>query len=571
MQRATYPFSAIVNQEEMKLALLLAAIDWRLSVLLRGEKGSGKTTTARALAALLPPPAPFVNLPIGATEDRLIGGLHLERTLKGDPVLRPGLLSEAHGGVLYIDEVNLLPAHLGDMLLDTASSGVNVIEREGLSASHATDFVLLGSMNPEEGTLRPQLLDRFALSVDILAIVNPDERQIVVERRIAFERDPLKFADSWHTEQAVLRDSVSEARERLNSIQCPTEILSHISETICESGVRSLRADLALMRASIAYAALANEHAVGAHHVMTVLPLVLAHRNRSSKPQNRSVELPASQPSPTSTSDTKHELERIFEPRKMETPSIKVVFSGEPAKGSSVPAQRNDQGPAVRSRLSEVPRELDLRSTLNHAVIETGFPEPRVSDLHERIRSPHTGTRYIFAVDSSGSHAAKEQMRLVKGAAEGLLAHSFKKGDEVVLIVFRGTSAKVVLEPTQNMEDVTAALEYLPTGGRTPLAHALEVAKAYLTPTAVLVLLTDGRANIASRGGDPWQEALQAATELRCRALVIDTENAAQPLGLSRTLAEALQARYVSLEGLAESAALDLSNQTFQTMPFADY
>src|SRR6202453_4547436 len=173
MKHLVYPFSAIVGQEEMKLALLLAAIDWRISVLLRGDKGAGKTTAARGLATLLPEPGPFIHLPIGATEDRLLGGLHLERALKGDPALKPGLLSEAHGGVLYVDEVNLLPAHLGDMLLDTASSGVNVVEREGLSASHAAEFVLLGSMNPEEGSLRPQLLDRFALAVDIAASLDP--------------------------------------------------------------------------------------------------------------------------------------------------------------------------------------------------------------------------------------------------------------------------------------------------------------------------------------------------------------------------------------------------------------
>src|ERR1700735_3774399 len=216
MRYPVYPCSAIVGQDEMKLALLLAAVDRHISVVLRGEKGSAKTTAARGLAALLPAPSPFINLPIGATEDRLLGGLHLERALKGDPALKPGLLFEAHGGVLYVDEVNLLPAHLGDTLLDTASSGVNVIEREGLSASHAAEFVLLGSMNPEEGLLRPQLLDRFALAVDIAAALDPIERQLVVERRMAFDRDALEFANDWSGDQQLLRDQIAAARRRLN-------------------------------------------------------------------------------------------------------------------------------------------------------------------------------------------------------------------------------------------------------------------------------------------------------------------------------------------------------------------
>src|ERR1700733_3235276 len=197
MKHPWYPFSAIVGQEEMKLALLLAAVDWRISVVLRGDKGAGKTTAARGLAALLPSPSPFINLPIGATEDRLLGGLHLERALKGDPALKPGLLSEAHGGVLYVDEINLLPAHLGDALLDAASSGINTVEREGLSASHPAEFVLLGSMNPEEGSLRPQLLDRFALSVTVCAPLDPAERQLVMERRMAFDRAPASFLEEW--------------------------------------------------------------------------------------------------------------------------------------------------------------------------------------------------------------------------------------------------------------------------------------------------------------------------------------------------------------------------------------
>src|SRR5580693_735780 len=280
MKPPVYPFSAIVGQNDMKLALLLAAVDWRLGVLLRGDKGAGKTTAARGLAMLLPEPAPFINLPIGATEDRLLGGLHLERALKGEPVLKPGLLSEAHRGVLYIDEINLLPAHLGDALLDTAASGVNVIEREGLSASHPAEFVLLGSMNPEEGLLRPQLLDRFALAVDITASLDPGERQVVVERRIAFDRDAAQFSNDWSEDQKLLRHQVAGARERLNSILCTSDILRHTSVTVCENGVRSLRADLAVMRAAVAYAALVGDVAVEAKHVETVLPLVLAHRAR---------------------------------------------------------------------------------------------------------------------------------------------------------------------------------------------------------------------------------------------------------------------------------------------------
>jgi magnesium chelatase subunit D len=555
MKPADYPFSAIVGQNDMKLALLLAAVDWRLGVLLRGEKGAGKTTAARGLAALLPEPAPFINLPIGATEDRLLGGLHLERALKGDPVLRPGLLSEAHRGVLYVDEINLLPAHLGDALLDTAASGVNVVEREGLSASHPAEFVLLGSMNPEEGLLRPQLLDRFALAVDITASLDPDERQVVVERRLAFDRDATGFVRDWSEEQQQVRERIVGARERLKGIVCPGEMLRQISVTICERGVRSLRADLAVVRASIAYAALVSDQSVQAGHVATVLPLVLAHRARE---KGQSAPPPAQQlppPQREGSSEDKPEeaMDRIFAPRPMETPVVLVGHEQTGMRGTSTSLSQKSPGPIVGNRRTESPGELDLRATLNHALLETGTIQPRASDLHEQVRKPKAGTRYLFVIDSSGSHAAQERMRLVKGAAAGLLARSFKKDDEVAMIVFRGVAAQVVLEPTRIVGDATTALEYLPTGGRTPLAHALDLARTYITPWTLLILLTDGRANVALGTGDPWQEAIEIASGLRCAALVIDTENAAQPLHRSLKLAEALRGKYVALENLEES------------------
>jgi magnesium chelatase subunit D len=548
MKPAAYPFSAIVGQDEMKLALLLAAVDWRISVVLRGEKGSAKTTAARGLAALLPSPSPFINLPIGATEDRLLGGLHLERTLKGDPALKPGLLSEAHGGVLYVDEINLLPAHLGDALLDAASSGVNVVEREGLSASHAAEFVLLGSMNPEEGTLRPQLLDRFALAVDIRASLDPALRQTVVERRLAFEQNPANFHAEWLPMEEQLRDQVSEARKRYAGVTCSKEILAQISESVCAAGVRSLRADLAAVRSSIAYAALTGDESISPQHVETVLPLVLAHRasDRSRPPASHS------QPPPPRPDDdspgARDGLARIFAPREVETFDLRPSFEDSSARGISASAPASQPGPVTGVRRTETPIELDLRATLNHALVETGNIQPRMADFHERVRTPTGGTRYLFLIDSSGSHAAQERMRLVKGAALNLLTLSFKSGDEVAIIVFRGTSAQVLLEPSQSLQEAGTALEYLPTGGRTPLADALNLAKIYLTPATVLILLTDGRANVPLGTGDPWQEALDVASQIKNRALVIDTENSTERLGRPLKLAEALAAQYVRLE-----------------------
>jgi magnesium chelatase subunit D len=556
MKRATYPFAAVVGQDEMKLALLLAAVDWRLGVLLRGDKGSGKTTTARGLAALLPARGPFINVPIGATEDRLLGGLHIERAIKGDPVLKPGLLSEAHGGVLYIDEINLFPAHLGDALLDTAASGINLVEREGLSASHPAEFVLLGSMNPEEGSLRPQLLDRFALSVTISASLDPAERRLVMERRMAFERDPDHFVALWSAEEAATRARIVNARETLASIQCPSEMLEHISKLVCENGAQSLRADLAVMRASIAYAAMMGDHIVESRHIEAALPLALAHRSRKNQNHPPS---PPSMPKPGKpgaknetppSGEVRGTPERIFPVRTVETPALQLVDAVGSGNGSASTVEGRS-GPAIGSRQSDDPKELDLRATLAHALRETGTIEPKIIDLHERIREPNSGTRYLFVIDSSGSHAVRERMRLVKGAAVGLLTRSFKRGDEVAIIVFRGTSAEVVLEPTAILADALTTFDYLPTGGRTPLAHGLALAKSYTTPRTILIVMTDGRANFPLQGDDPWQDTLDVARDFRCSSLVVDTEALEHPVGQVKALAEALQARCVSLDELS--------------------
>ncbi len=560
MRPPAYPFAAIVGQPEMKLALLLAAVDWRLGVLLRGDKGSGKTTTARALAALLPSPAPFINLPIGATEDRLLGGLNLDRTLKGDPVLKPGLIAEAHGGVLYIDEINLLPAHLGDALLDTAASGIHIVEREGLSATHPAAFILLGSMNPEEGSLRPQLLDRFALSVTVHAPLDPSERQLVTQRRIAFERDPTLFASDWSEAQHILQSQIAAARTMLPTIACSSDMMQHISTTICDHGIRSMRADLAVVRAAVAHAALSGDSHVQPHHIDAVLPLALAHRTADKKRSSPPPAPPPHTPQPTDTNTPQQPpppsqnptQERIFAPANLQTPTLDIHSN--PAKNTpgSTPSKASSTGPITGTRKTDIPIELDLRATLNHALLETGQLQPRLTDLHERIRKPHTGTRFLFVIDSSGSHAAQQRMRLVKGAISSLLHRSFRQHDEVCMIVFRGTSAQTVLEPSQRLADALDTLEYLPTGGRTPLAAALQHACGYLTPSTLLILLTDGHANVAPQNGDPWHEALLAARHIHTSAVLVDTDSAAQQHGPCAELANILGAHHLTLADLAD-------------------
>jgi magnesium chelatase subunit D len=554
MIRSAYPFAAIVGQEQMKLALLLAAVDWRLGVLLRGDKGAGKTTAARALAELLPKPGRFVNLPIGITEDRLLGGMDLSSTLKGEPALRPGLVAEANGGVLYVDEVNLLPDHLADALLDAAATGISTVEREGFSATQEARFVLMGSMNPEEGSLRPQLLDRFALVADIAAAGLVTERREIVERRTLYDSDPSLFAAQWREQQISLQRRIVAARGTLPAVRCSTAMLDHISTIVCDHGVISLRADLAIARASCAQAALLGCKEVTEEHIDIVLPLALTHRMaRSSEkpplPKTSPSRLPQAPEQSRETDQTDEMTEQRFSPLLLRTPELRwTVDNGE--SGAAEARKGKAPGPVVRSRKSEQPAELDPRSSVLESVVRTGQATPRLQDLYERVREPLVGSRFLFVVDSSGSHAARERMRAVKGAVAGLIERSLRRRDEVAIVVFRGESAEVLVEPTSDVSTVAAALEYLPTGGRTPLAHALELASGFVTTETLLVLITDGRANVPYGGTDAWHDALQAAIKIQCPALVVDTESNENAFGKARGIADAMQAEYISLAEL---------------------
>jgi magnesium chelatase subunit I len=316
MARPPFPFSAIVGQEEMKQALLIAAVDPAVGgVMVFGDRGTGKSTAARALAALLPDirvvkgcrynsdpeapgplppgsegldrrksekrPVPFVDLPLGATEDRVVGALDIEAALnRGEKAFEPGLLARAHRGFLYIDEINLLEDHIVDLLLDVAQSGENIVEREGLSVRHPARFVIVGSGNPEEGELRPQLLDRFGLSVEVKTPPDLSSRIAVVRRRDAYEQDPEGFAESHRAMDAKVARAIASARKALAGVAVPDSLLERAAELSIALGTDGLRGELTMMRAARALAALNRKRAVTDAELRAVAPMALRHRLR---------------------------------------------------------------------------------------------------------------------------------------------------------------------------------------------------------------------------------------------------------------------------------------------------
>lgn len=637
MHHATFPFSAIVEQPQLKTALLLCAVDPSLGgVLIRGDKGTAKSTAARALTDILPliervdgcafncapgapyqhcetcnpvgansfalltatrinsrpQPVPFVTLPLGATEDRVIGTLDLEQALKGGSrVFKPGLLATAHRGILYIDEVNLLPDHLVDVLLDAAAMGVNVVQREGLSVTHPARFTLIGTMNLEEGDLRPQLLDRFGLMVEVTAPRDKTLRSEVVRRRIAYEANPTAYAAAWMQEQQLLRQQLATAQQLLPEVTLDDALLDLISHLCCEFEVASLRADIVMHKAARALAALEGRSQVTPDDVRTAAELVLPHRRRrkpfeqpgldkdqldelmqqalQSPDQGESNAEESEQENTESNGDSQQDEQQVFAAtsagnvRRIEVDTLTNRY----ASGKRSTAPDAPRGRVVRVVPDQNPSSLAVGATLRSAALR-GSDNFQVtkSDLHQQVRTGRTANLILFVVDASGSMAAQRRMEAVKGAVLSLLTDAYQQRDEVAVISFRGESGQLLLSPTRSVDLAEQNLRELPTGGRTPLPHALSLALETLEKTGMpplLVLLTDGKANVAlNDGNDPWQESLKFAGLLAGRgvaALVLDTETGYLRLGKARQLAEALGAEYLTLEELsAENLALTI-------------
>ncbi|MFT2720946.1 VWA domain-containing protein [Deinococcus sp. A31D244] len=575
-----FPLSAVAHQPDLTLALSLLAVSPALGgLLIRGDRGAAKSTSARALAALLPAhadgTAPFVNLPLGAGEERVVGTLDLDAALRGEARLKPGLIAQAHGGVLYIDEVNLLPDHLVDVLLDAAAMGVHRVERDGLSVTAPARFALVGSMNPEEGSLRPQFLDRFGLCVDVQAPTAPGERAEIVRRRLAFDADPAAFTRTWAGAEADLHARLGAARGRLAHVTVPDALLIRIADHAAAAGVRSLRADLVLYRAACALAALEGRPSVTAADVDRAAPLVLTHRRVPHAP-----DLPPPPPPPTEPPQPPADPpgdapdgEPRPENESPHTPDAPdggdhlppagdppgEVFAPAPAHVSlPLPGGARGAGDAGRPRVTGSrpdanPARLALPDSLRAALTRAGLsgeagpdrPALTRADLRAPILAPHEGNRVLFVADASGSVGASGRMGAVKGALLDALSGPGQP-DRAALITFRGVGAALLLDWTADAHAAARAVEGAPTGGRTPLTQALRLARVTLDAGrgARLVLFTDGRANVPTQpGADPWAEALGAARALHgVPALVVDTEAGRVRLGRAAQLARAMGA-----------------------------
>jgi len=735
---APYPFAALVGAEDLKLALALNAVHPPIGgVLVRGEKGTAKSTAVRGLAALLPevalvpgcrfacdpaapdpacpdgphpalaggPPAPggpvrpgaprgagevraarLVELPVGASEDRVAGSMDLERALlEGRRAFEPGLLARAHRGVLYVDEVNLLGDHLVDLLLDAAAMGVNHVEREGVSVRHAARFQLVGTMNPEEGELRPQLLDRFGLTVTVRAPRDPAERAEVVRRRLAYEADPAGFGARWAGETARVAARIRAARALVGSVRLGETALAGVVAASTAFEVDGLRADLVTAKAATALAAWEQRTEVTVADVRAAARLTLPHRRRRGPFEQPGIDEdrldealaglddpgPDGDPGPGGTPgggpggppgggrasggpdgagpghgpddggsgharDLRHgggpgpdgtgrgpggprgragpprdrdardpgggTLDQAgpdqdaggrpeagtpragrsggaavptvlpvgapFDPVLLRVPGVGTGAWGRRSPAVAVHGRHvGDRLPAGRVR------DLALGATLRAAApAQRGRGRSgsglvlRGGDLREKLRQGREGNLLLFVVDASGSMAARQRMRAVKGALLSLLLDAYRRRDRVGLVTFAGDAARLALPPTGSVELAARLLATLPAGGRTPLAAGLARAAEVLAVERVrdpgrrplLVCLTDGRAN----GAGGVDAAVAAAAGLAARgvaAVVVDTEQGPVRLGLAGRLAAAMGAPWLQLEELAAGSLAGLA------------
>lgn len=620
MKRTVFPFSAVLGQEGAKKALIWNFVNPRIGgVLISGQKGTAKSTLVRASASI--GGKKLVELPLNVTEDRLIGAIDFEYAIKyGEKRLDQGILAGADQNILYVDEINLLSDNMVKTLLEAASAGFCQVEREGISAQYPCEFILVGSMNPEESGLRPQLLDQFGLYVDTVGESEPSIRCEIVRRRIAFEMDPEAFIKRYQEEDTALRRRIEIARERLPRIFVSDNALALAAQLAQDANCAGSRGELAIMETARAICALNGTASVNQEAIMEAAKYALPHRMRDSEPHTsdrQEQQEPLEQPSEQTDN---HQPQEETQPDGQNGPEIEAwepdkagEFSREPDAPSQDGPERVDasappfdvirwlkekpkvqirrgsgrrslvktdslQGRYVKSRMnSREAADIAFDATLRAAApYQAGRDKHGLalaiekSDIRTKVREKRTGNFIVFVVDASGSMGVGKRMAAVKGAILSLLNDAYQKRDRVAMVTFRRDGAELTLGMTRSVDLAAKRLEVLATGGRTPLYAGLEMAHSMIRAARrrekdllpVLVLVSDGRATMG-RSGKPFEDAVQEARSIAAdhiQSVVIDVEQDFIKLRLAGKLAKEMNAQVYQIEELHAGAILSAVN-----------
>ncbi|MCG8609682.1 MAG: AAA family ATPase [Pseudomonadales bacterium] len=563
-----FPFTAVVGQHQFKLALLLNAVDPKIGgVLVSGPRGSAKSTLARGLSDLVDDHTPFVNLPLGCSEEKLIGTLDLAHALSDKNVrFSPGLLAKAHGGILYVDEVNLLPDPLVDQLLDVSASGVNQIERDGISKQHDARFILIGTMNPEEGELRPQLLDRFGLMVTLDEVPNQEDRVEIVNRRLEFDLDSAAFKARFSEQQLQIKNELDLARGRLRNVTISKAMQLEIASRCYHANVEGVRADLTLRRTAIAFAAWQQTSEVSADQIETVAELVLGHRARPrpAPPENRgnapkhgtpdSFKQNPTSPSrwtgnatgPSASKNTGDWGALPFKVSKCATPN---EIDSNRAPVIPIQPRRQKTEEKMRQGQNEFDKKVkpDWPKTLVSLNQQDQVSLPPRTHLQRVVWKKINRAKEVLVtvlLDSSGSTSNSKSLHHAKQVIRNLVKRCYLKRQRLVFIEFGNDQIVTHWNGRRAPASIDAVLDSVTATGGTPLnqalAHAQRVIQRYQKQSpnllSLMYLFTDGRTL-----NPPTSQQVDA------EVLVVDTEMGSVQLKRSQRIARSLSGRYCHL------------------------
>jgi magnesium chelatase subunit D len=588
-----FPFTALVGQELLKKALLINAIDPSIGgVLIKGDKGTGKSTAVRSLSYILPEiqvvegcsfnchpqdrtlmcqscqqeynangklPSvkthmKIVDMPVSATEDMVIGTIDIKKAIKeGIKALEPGILARANRNILYIDEVNLLDNHLVNILLDSAAMGVNIVEREGISLSHPSRFVLVGTMNPEEGGLRPQILDRFGLSVEVRALESKEERLKIMKYRREFDQNPDNFEEKFFKKQENLKKEIITAQKILPTVEIPLEMLEKMVEITAGLGIKTHRADIVLEKTSRVLSALNGRRKVNLDDIKEAALMALPHRIN---------QLPFQKEEPLTSETIENLLEgeppeeifRIDRNHQLRKDIIRQEAGGS-LQGKNSPKVVGDRGMYLKARESNKPRNVAVDATVRKAARENrGKGEFMVLPEHvmEKVRVSTAEALYIILIDSSSSMRLDKKIGFAKSLSWLLLKESYEKKNRVALLAFSGDEAEVLAHPTSNLNRIEESLEELPTGGKTPftpaLYQALKMAHKEKRIVPVIIVISDGRGNVFMEGNLENDVKLISSMINGVNLVFVNAESRGRSIGILEDISSTFNSPHFYLE-----------------------